>query len=113
MPAAKAAPMALVINELIAGLLHDSFPDNRSGRVSITIVKFSREFRIEIAHDGVSPPGSGQGTRSAPETDSDDFGRTIVELLVRQLQARIDREGALTSGRVAVTLPLEMVRVES
>jgi two-component sensor histidine kinase len=108
-PAAKAASLALLINELLTNALRHAFPEGRAGRVAITIVKNNGELRIEIIDDGVGMGGPSGG--SADEQRG--FGLTIVELLGRQLQARITREDAGPGVRTRIVLPLEGVRGET
>jgi two-component sensor histidine kinase len=102
-PAAKAAPLSLMINELLANALRHAFPDGRAGRVSVLICKNNGRLRIEIADDGVGYCGSMDGTGD----ERQGFGLTIVGLLGRQLQARIRRESPGRGVRTVITLPLE------
>jgi two-component sensor histidine kinase len=108
-PAAKAASLALLIGELVTNALRHAFPVGRAGRVTITIVKNNEGLRIEIADDGV-----GMGGDSGLAADEiQGFGLTIVELLGRQLQARITREDAVPGVRTTIVLPLANVRGEA
>jgi two-component sensor histidine kinase len=104
--AVKAASMALLINELVANVLKHAFPDGRPGLATITIVENSTGLGIEILDDGVGI--GGQDGKAAD--DAQGFGLTIVELLGRQLQARITREDAHPGVRTRVEMPLESVR---
>jgi two-component sensor histidine kinase len=97
-PAAQAAPLALLINELLSNAFRHAFPPGRSGALSISIVNYDDRLWIEIADDGV---GWGQGELSGGQG----FGLMIVDLLARQLQARIDREDADPGVRFTVSLP--------
>jgi two-component sensor histidine kinase len=97
-PAAQAAPLALLINELLTNAFRHAFPPGRPGRLSITTVNISNNLRIEIEDDGV-------GSTPGEPTGDPGFGLTMVELLGRQLQARIERETAATGTRTTVTLP--------
>jgi two-component sensor histidine kinase len=101
--AAQAAPLALVINELLTNALRHAFPEGRAGRVTVEICKNNGRLRIEIADDGVGYHGSQEGTGD----ERQGFGLTIVGLLGRQLQARIRRESPERGVRTVVTLPLE------
>ena len=92
----KAAPFALLLNELISNAVRHAFPDG-PGSLSIKIVKLPGNFRIEIRDDGV-------GLRDSGEISG--FGRTIVDLLSRQLQAQVTWEDAQPGVRVCVTLPV-------
>lgn len=105
-PAMQAASLALLINELVANALRHAFPDGRAGRVSITIVENNEGLWIEIVDDGV---GIG-GHNGVAGGDVQGFGLTIVELLGRQLHARITRDDSGPGVRTQIVLPLESVR---
>lgn len=101
-PAAKAASLALLINELLADALRRAAIPGKAGRLDISVEQTGSNLRIEIADDGfckAQDRAAGDGEQG--------FGLTIVELLGRQLQARIERQDADTGGRVTVSLPLE------
>lgn len=100
---AKAAPLALLINELLTNAMRHGFPVDRGGNVFVKIFPHEGELRIEIADDGVGE-SSERAAGGGPELR---FGLTIVELLARQLQARIVREDARPGVRVTVSLPQE------
>jgi two-component sensor histidine kinase len=108
-PASQAASLALLISELMTNALRHAFPAGRAGRVTVTLIKNNAELRIEIADDGVGIRSPHPG--AAGEING--FGLTIVELLGRQLQARITREDARPGVRTQIVLPLAMVRGES
>ncbi len=103
--AAKAASLALLVNELVTNALRHAFPEGRAGQVSITIVQNNAELWIEIADNGVGM--GGQDCVAAHGVQG--FGLTIVELLGRQLQARITREDARPGLRMRIEAPLESV----
>ena len=99
-PAAKAAPLALLINELLTNAFQHAFPDGRAGRLSIAVVNDDTGIGIEIADNGVGTAVGGQ-----PGGGQEGFGLTIVELLAKQLQARVAREDSDPGLRVTVKLP--------
>ena len=104
-PARVAGPIALLVNELLSNAVHHAFPDGRPGRIWVRVGRDEQGIRIEIADDGVGmggPDGKLAG-------DGSGFGLTIVDLLSRQLQARIRREGP-PGLRTEVTLPPAFVR---
>ena len=109
-PASQAAPLALLINELLTNAVRHAFPAGRGGSVTIIIVNFVNRLRIEIADDGVGESPGGGATGDGAEQR---FGLTIVELLGRQLQAQITREDAHPGVRVVVDLPLDSARTQS
>lgn len=95
----KAAPLALLINELLINAFHHAFPEGRGGRILINVTRQGRELRIGIADNGVG---------MADAASRSGFGLTIVDLLSRQLQARIVREDANPGVRVTITAPIEI-----
>jgi two-component sensor histidine kinase len=102
-PASQAAPLALVINELLINAIHHGFPPGRGGEISIGVHRKHEILRIEITDNGV-------GMAHATDSDRGDeigFGLTIVDLLGRQLRAKVDRSDADPGVRVTLELPLE------
>ena len=96
-PAAKAAPLALVVNELLTNALRHGFPEGRGGRIFVGVRRENGDFRIEITDDGV---GIG---KTSPVSG---FGLTIVQLLCQQLKARGETTDAEPGTRVVVLLPV-------
>ena len=102
--ASKAAPLALVISELLSNALRHGFPpeamDGRTGEIFVGITRQDAEFRIEITDDGVGQENS---------ASSGGFGLTIVQLLCQQLKARCQTTPADPGTRVVVHLPVNGV----
>ena len=99
--ASKAAPLALVINELFSNALRHAFPpealNGRKGEIFVGITRQDGDFRIEITDDGVGLETS---------ASSGGFGLTIVQLLCQQLKARSETTPADPGTRVVVYLPV-------
>lgn len=100
--AAKAAPLALVINELLCNCLHHAFPEGRQGHIDISIRREGSDFRIEIADDGV-----GMVDKSIDQPPC--FGLNIVRLLCQQLHADCRTEDAAPGVRTIIRLPVNGV----
>ena len=98
-PASKAAPLALVINELLSNALRHGFPAGRGGQIFVGISREQDDLRIEIADDGLGVGGAGDAASSG-------FGLTIVQLLSQQLKARTQTEDTASGTRVVIHLPL-------
>lgn len=98
-PASMAAPLALVINELLLNALNHGFPNGRGGIVSVTIERTEGLLRIEVADDGVGMPDTAHG--------GDGLGLTVVDLLSQQLHADIERHSSDAGVRTILTLPLD------
>jgi two-component sensor histidine kinase len=96
-PSSSAAPLALVINELLGNALKHAFPAGRAGRITVSLTDRGQSFVLIIADDGVgmseTPPPAG-------------FGSTIVELLCRQLHADLQIAQAHPGTRVTLTAPI-------
>ena len=96
-PAAKAAPFALVINELLTNALRHGFPEGHGGRILVSVTRQDGEFRIEIADNGVGLD---------KDTKASGFGLTIVQLLCQQLKAKWETTDAEPGARTIVLLPV-------
>ena len=96
-PAAKAAPLALVVNELLTNALRHGFPEGRGGRIFVGVNRLNGDFRIEITDDGVGVDKQAGATG---------FGLTIVQLLCQQLKAKCETFDAEPGTRVVVLLPV-------
>lgn len=81
MAADKAAPLALIVNELVTNALKHAFADREGGKLGIRVYKPNGKLRIEVSDDG-------RGMERSPESTS--FGLRLVSSLARQLQAEIE-----------------------
>jgi PAS domain S-box-containing protein len=97
----KAAPLALVISELLSNCMRHAFPDGRAGRIFVGIKRTNGDFRIEITDDGV-------GVSSAAKSSG--FGLTIIQLLCQQLKAKSETTDAEPGTRVVINLPVNGAR---
>jgi PAS domain S-box-containing protein len=97
--ASRGAPLALLANELIGNAFKHAFPDGRKGRVRIALSKAAEEIRFMVEDDGVGLSGT-----SLPEGG---FGRVLIDVLARQLRARLEWQDAAPGTRVTVMLPLD------
>ncbi len=95
--AARAAPLALVISEVVGNAARHAFPAGHGGDIRVTVRREGDAMRIEIADNGVGKgPGSTEG-----------FGSTVIQLLCRQLKASCVTDDANPGVRVVVSLPLK------
>lgn len=97
-PVEKAPPVALMMNELITNTLKHAFPDDGSGRISITITPDRNYFSIVIADDGVGMPVELIEKRS--------FGKRLTGTLARQLNASISWSSGEPGTVVKIRIPL-------
>lgn len=99
--AGKAAPLALLINELLRCALETSAPN---GRVVVEVERANGSFRLEVAHDGASEAFCAPGSAS--------FERTLVETLCRQLQAEFTMSHDADRSRLRVIVPVHRLQDE-
>ncbi len=95
-PAAKAAPVALAVNELVCEALRTVKMDER-GHVDVAVRREGGTAEIVVEGTGEFESLNGEGA---------ELGRKIVELLARQLQGRIQREAAGDRFRAVLSLPV-------
>jgi Signal transduction histidine kinase len=98
--ARDAAPLALIVNELLGNALSHAFPDGRGGRVTVTLQASQDGFDLTVADDGVGAPGGGPVG----------FGRTIVQLLAQQLHATLSTVETQPGLRVTVSVPVDLAQ---
>ena len=103
-PADKAAPIALMMNELVTNALKHAFVGERPGTIGVAIKRGEDRFRIRIEDDAVGMPGHQLDHESS-------FGTRLVKTLARQLRATTTWHAAELSGtRIEVELPIEQPR---
>ncbi|UVF20560.1 PAS domain S-box protein [Microvirga terrae] len=105
-PAAKAAALALLLNEVVGNAVKHAFPNGRRGRLTIAIERVENGVQIAVEDDGVgldhSPPPEGS------------FGKTLITMLVHQLKGRLtwhDREPG-TRAEIVIPVDAEETRFE-
>ncbi len=92
-PASAAAPLALVINEVLGNALKHAFPPGRAGRIAISLTD-GDACRLIITDNGVGLSAQAPG-----------FGATIIKLLCQQLHAEIQTTDAQPGVCVTLILP--------
>ncbi|MGE0502968.1 MAG: PAS domain-containing protein [Rhizobiaceae bacterium] len=97
-PAQKAAPVALMVNELVTNALKHGFNGGRAGTISVSVRSKGQEFEIEVRDDG---------TGMSPPNGKSSFGTDLVKALARQLQAKVTWEPGEPGTRVMISLPVE------
>jgi two-component sensor histidine kinase len=95
-PERDAAALALLVNELATNALRHAFPDGRKGRVSITGRRSEGAVRLTVEDDGVG--------LAAASASGEGFGRTLAEMLARQLKAELLWEDADPGTRAVLAL---------
>ncbi len=96
LPAKVAAPIGLIVVELITNAMKYAFPDNRPGTVSMALTCTATGARLEIRDDGVGlPPGSGL-------PDIAGKGLSLVQGLAVQIGGAFTMEGDSGGTRCAL-----------
>lgn len=98
LPAAIAAPLALMLHELATNAVRHAFPDDREGRVSISARRCDTGLRLLIEDDGI-------GRKAAPPNPAG-FGCSLVEMVVKQLRGVITWHEPGAGTRVEIVIPL-------
>lgn len=98
-PAIKASPLALIINELVGDALRRGLKDG-GGKLNLCIKRLNGHFQIRTA-DSMLPV----------EVDpaDEEFSRTILETCARQVNAKIERSKQGENTIVDIRLPVESV----
>ena len=101
--AAMAAPLALLVHELATNAIRHAFPQNREGRVSIS-ARRDEEACISVSRttgrSGAGPPNPAG------------FGRSLVEMVVRQLRGTIEWTEPNPGTLVAIRVPLDGIKLK-
>ncbi|MBC8414213.1 PAS domain S-box protein [bacterium] len=83
----KASPLGLTINELISNALKYAFPDDRRGKIEVTLQKQENRLKLTIQDNGVGMP------EGFDWKNSNTLGLKLVRTLVEnQLDGSIDME---------------------
>lgn len=102
-PTAQAAPLGLILNELVTNALKYAFPGGRNGTVTVTLASDDNgQLQLTIADDGV-------GMDAAADTPSEVAGHGNGALLIAAFADQLSGELVQDSGpggtRVALTFP--------
>ena len=100
-PARSAAPIGLIVTELITNSLKYAFPEGRDGKISISLKRTEAGALLEVRDNGCGlPPGFD------PEGSSG-MGLKLVKGLADQIAARFTMEGGPGGTRCVLELDLE------
>ena len=90
-----AAPIGLIVNELVTNCFKYAFPDGASGIVNVAFETAGNAYALTVRDNGIgasSDVKTGQGSR-------------LTDLLVRQLQGRLTRGNGSPGMVTVVTIP--------
>jgi|GEM_PF-368871 len=79
-----AIPCGLIINELISNSLKYAFPNDASGKISLSLLKSGKNYELTISDDGVGFP------KSLDFRNTDSLGLQLVTNLVDQIDGQIE-----------------------
>lgn len=96
--ASQAAPLALILSELVTNALRHAQPDGGPATLHVALVRSERSFEMVVEDDGI-------GRSEAAEAG---FGLTIAGLLAQQLRADIRLEDARPGFKVTVRCPVSL-----
>ncbi|MFB2550839.1 PAS domain-containing protein [Ensifer soli] len=96
-PATKASPLALIINELIGDAVRRGLSDG-GGRIHVEVRRLNGHFLVRVA-DTVTPVDV--------DREEDAFSRRMLEACSKQLRAKIERTVEGHATEVRVTLPVK------
>lgn len=96
LPTRIAAPLAMVVNELITNSFKHAFPENRFGAITVEYALSGDEFRLEVEDDGVGLP--------ARSTDGN--GRATVRQIIENLNGSVAWHSTGDGTRVSLRLPV-------
>jgi PAS domain S-box-containing protein len=99
-PADKATPVALMVNELVTNALKHAFTANGAGpKISVVLRGTSDSFVVEVADNGKGMPADHETSQDAS------FGNRLIKSLVRQLHADIQWRDEMPGTRAVITIP--------
>lgn len=78
-----AIPIGLIVNELITNSLKYAFPDDRKGKIKLSLKQQEDLIMLKVMDNGV-------GMQLAPELSGTGFGTKLVALLVKQLDGKME-----------------------
>jgi len=78
-----AIPIGLIVNELITNSLKYAFPDDRKGKIRLSLKEKGDLIILEVTDNGV-------GIQLSKEAVGTGFGTKLVELLVKQLDGKME-----------------------
>ena len=87
-PANKAIPFGLILNEIIANSLQHAFPDASSGTVKIVCRKIDGRIVLDISDSGIGLP------RDFNLEKDGSLGFRLIRMLVNQLEGQMKLDNA-------------------
>jgi hypothetical protein len=101
-PVRLAAPLGLIVTELVTNALKYAFPDARKGVVTLVLAQTAGGLRLEVQDDGIGLPAS-QDPASRIGT-----GLKLVDALVKQIEGHLTVQRGATGTRCVLEFPLQV-----
>jgi PAS domain S-box-containing protein len=98
-PAERAAPVALIVNELVTNAIKHAFADGHAGTIRIAVTREGNTCRIEVSDDGPGIDGASPGNGTS-------FGMKLIRALAKQLGADLSWTEANPGTRAVMKIPL-------
>jgi two-component sensor histidine kinase len=96
LPADRAIPLGLIVNELVTNAVKYAFPGEPKGTIAVTLKRIPGELRLTVADDG-------QG--ADPRRADSGLGRRLVDTFARQLGGQVERVSSNKGTIVCLKLP--------
>lgn len=97
-PGRQAAPVALLVSELVGNALRHAYPDGREGRVGVALRQTPAGFDLVVGDDGVG---------ATADSAKGGFGLTVAQLMAQQLRGRLDTDFTQPGVRHVVSVLME------
>ena len=97
-PGRQAAPVALLVSEMVGNALRHGFPHGRNGRIHVSLRRTAAGFDLSVRDDGIG---------MAPDAPKTGFGLTVVQLMTQQLRGRLETGPAQPGQRLTVSVPMD------
>lgn len=101
LPTARAAPLGLLLNEVMTNALKYAFPAGRRGTIRVVLRRLDAE-RVELS---VADDGIGTAATHDPAREPG-IGTGLIEAFVQQIDGRLGVESSDRGTRVAIVFPL-------
>jgi two-component sensor histidine kinase len=96
LPTGVAAPLGLIVTELVTNSLKYAFPEGGGGRVTVSLAEVGNTLRLTVRDDG----------RGMPEPAPDGgIGRMLVDAFARQLEGAVETDSSGGGTSVTVSFP--------
>ncbi|WP_134724485.1 ATP-binding protein [Paracoccus luteus] len=103
LPTAQAAPLGLLVNELMTNAMKYAFPDARPGRLTVALDRGAdNRLRLTVADDGVGVEAAAAGPGDARPRG---VGSLLVAAFAEQLGGQLHRDSGPAGTTVIVTWP--------